>query len=210
MLTYLCKRRPWDKQIVAIAHNAKAFDLQFILDRAVFLNWQPELIMNGQKIMCMTVQHIKFIDSISYLPFPLRKLAGAFGLSASKSWYPHYFNTKDNLNYVSSIPDITFYGADQMGVAERAEFLEWYEGQKSELFDNKRVLESYCQDDVTVLRRACQVFRREFLAIGNIEIFLESVTIASACNRVLRKLFLKTRYHTTHPNRGVYRQRELQ
>jgi hypothetical protein len=95
MLSYLSEPRPWVKQIVAIAHNAKAFDLQFILDRAVFLKWRPELIMNGQKIMCMTVEHIKFIDSISYLPFPLRKLAGAFGLSASKSWYPHYFNTKD-------------------------------------------------------------------------------------------------------------------
>jgi hypothetical protein len=77
MLSYLCEPRPWVKQIVAIAHNAKAFDLQFILDRAVFY---PELIMNGQKIMCMCVEHIKFMDSISYLPFPLRKLAGAFVL----------------------------------------------------------------------------------------------------------------------------------
>jgi hypothetical protein len=68
MLSYICEPRPWVKQIVAIAHNAKAFDLQFNLDRAVFLKWRPELIMNGQKIMCMTVEHIKFIDSISYLP----------------------------------------------------------------------------------------------------------------------------------------------
>jgi hypothetical protein len=95
------------KQILAIAHNAKAFDLQFILDSAVFLNWRPELIMNAQNIMCMTVEHIKFIDSISYLPFPLPKLADAFGLSASKSCYSHYFNTKDNLNYVDPILDIT-------------------------------------------------------------------------------------------------------
>jgi hypothetical protein len=188
---------------VALAHNDKAFDLQFILDRAVFLKWRPELIMNGQKIMCMTLEHIKFIDSISNLPFPLRKLAGAFGLSASKSWYPHYFNTKDNLNYVGPIPDITYYGADQMGAAERAKFLEWYEGQKSELFDNKRVLESYCQDDVRVLIQACQVFRREFLAIGNIEVFLESITIASACNRVLRNRFLKTGTIGLIPTGGI-------
>jgi hypothetical protein len=137
---------------VAIAHNAKVFDLQFILDRAVFLKWRLEIIMKGQKIMCMTVEHIKFIDSISYLPFPLRKLAGAFGLSASKSWYRHYFNTKDNLNYVGPVPDITYYGADQIGVVERTEFLEWYEGQKTELFYNKRLLETYCKDDVTALR----------------------------------------------------------
>jgi hypothetical protein len=53
------------------------------------------------------------------------------------------------------------------------------------------VLESYCQDEVTVLRQACHIFRREFLAIGNIEVFLEATSIASACNKVLRKLFLK-------------------
>jgi hypothetical protein len=64
--------------------------------------------MNGQKIMRMTVEHIMFIDSISYLPFPLRKFAGAFGLSASKSWYPHYFNAKENVNYVGSTQDITY------------------------------------------------------------------------------------------------------
>jgi hypothetical protein len=41
------------------------------------------------------------------------------------------------------------------------------------------------------LRQASQIFRREFIEIGNIEVFLESFTIASACNKVLRKRFLK-------------------
>jgi hypothetical protein len=35
------------------------------------------------------------------------------------------------------------------------------------------------------------VFRREFIRVENIEVFLESVTIAFACNEVLRKQFLK-------------------
>jgi hypothetical protein len=70
-----------------------------------------------------------------------------------------------------------------MSESERREFLECYEGQKGELFDNKLVLETYCQNDVIVLRQGCQIFRREFLVIGNIEVFLESITIASACNK---------------------------
>ena len=78
-----------------------------------------------------------------------------------------------------------------MSAGERTEFLEWYDSQRSVPFDNRRVLETYCQDDVTVLRQACRVFRREFLQVGNIDVFHESVTIASACNKVLRKLFLK-------------------
>jgi hypothetical protein len=48
MLSYLYGPRPWVKEIMAIAHNAKAFDLQFILDRVVLSKWRPEIIMNGQ------------------------------------------------------------------------------------------------------------------------------------------------------------------
>jgi hypothetical protein len=53
------------------------------------------------------------------------------------------------------------------------------------------VLEEYCQADVTVLPQACQVFTREFIDIGNIEVFIESITIASACNKVIRSRYLK-------------------
>ena len=89
MLSYLCEPRPWFKQIIALAHNAKAFDLPFILNRVVFLKWRSELIMNGQKILCMTFENMNFIDSICFIPFPLRKLPSAFGLTATKSWYPY-------------------------------------------------------------------------------------------------------------------------
>ena len=58
------------------------------------------------------------------------------------------------------------------------------------MFDNKRVLEAYFQDDVCMLREACRVLRREFIQIGNIDVFLESVTKTSACNKVKRKRFL--------------------
>ena len=80
-----------------------------------------------------------------------------------------------------------------MSESERRDFLAWYEIQKKKgaLFDNRRVLEKYCQDNVTVLRQACRVFRREFILFGNIEVFMEAITIASACNKVLRKQFLK-------------------
>jgi len=78
-----------------------------------------------------------------------------------------------------------------MSTIEWNEFFAWYEGQKFQVFDNRGVLESYCQDDVNVLREACRVLRQEFIQIGNIFGFIESVTIASACNKVLRKRFLK-------------------
>jgi hypothetical protein len=122
---------------------------------------------------------------------PLRKLPEAFGLSSSKSWFPHYFNTKENLDYVGSIPDIQYFGADEMSEGERKDFLSWYNEQKYKVFDFRSVLKEYCQDDVTVLRQACLIFRRDFMENGNIDVLLEAVTIASACNKVLRKKFLK-------------------
>jgi len=132
------------------------------------LKWKPELIMSGLKIVCMKMEHLVFLDSVSFLPCSLRKLPEAFGPSASKSWSPHFFNTVENLNYVERIPDISYYGVDEMREDERKEFLVWYEIQKSQTFDNRHVLESYCQDEVTVLRQAFRVFRREFMQIGHI------------------------------------------
>jgi len=154
------------------------------------LKWKPELIMSGLKIMCMKMEHLVFLDSVSFLPCDLRKLPEAFGLSASRSWYPHYINTRENLHYVRPIPDIAYYGVDEMR-EERREFPVWYESQRNETFDNRQVLESYCQDDVTVLRQACRVFRSEFIQTGHIDVFVEPITIGSECNKVLRKRFLK-------------------
>jgi len=77
-----------------------------------------------------------------------------------------------------------------MSGEERKELLAWYERHKYEPFYNRHVLEAYCQDDVTFQRQACRVFRREFVQIGNIEVFLESLTISSAFNKLLPK-FLK-------------------
>ena len=81
--------------------------------------------------------------------------------------------------------------------------MTWYEDKKNRVFDNKLVLEKYCQDDVTVLRQACLIFRREFIEIGSIEVFLESFTIAFACNKVLRKKFLKPDTIGTYTTVGI-------
>jgi len=89
LLSYLTEPRPWANKIVAETHNAKAFDFHFILNRAIMLKWKPELIMNGLKIMCMKMEHLVFLDSVSFFPCSLRKLPDAFGLTACRSWYPH-------------------------------------------------------------------------------------------------------------------------
>ena len=71
--------------------------------------------MNGQKIMCMRVEHLVFLDSVSFLPFFLRKLPEAFGLTASKSLFPHFFNTEENLDYIGPIPVVSYNGVNEIG-----------------------------------------------------------------------------------------------
>ena len=75
------------------------------------------------------------------MPMALRKLSEAFGLSATKSWYPHLFNNRANMHYVGSIPDMSQYGVAEMSESKREEFTSWYDAQKHKVFDNRRVLE---------------------------------------------------------------------
>jgi hypothetical protein len=51
------------------------------------MKWKPDLIVNELKIICMKMEHLEFLDSVSFLPCALRKLPVAFGLEAAKSWY---------------------------------------------------------------------------------------------------------------------------
>jgi len=74
---------------------------------------------------------------------------------------------------------------------ERKEFLVWYESQRSETLFNRHVLESYSQVEVTILRQPCRVFRREFLQIGHMVVFVETITIGSTCNKVWSKRVLQ-------------------
>ena len=54
IISYTIKSRPWADRIVDIAHNEKAFELQFVLNRLVRMKMVPELLITkGQKLMCL-------------------------------------------------------------------------------------------------------------------------------------------------------------
>lgn len=66
---------------IVIAHNFKGYDGQFIWNYIVHQACiKPSVIMNGSKILSMTICDLKFIDSFNYLPFALAKMPSAFGL----------------------------------------------------------------------------------------------------------------------------------
>ena len=62
----------------------------------------------------MKMEQLVFLGSVSFLPCALRKPSEAFGSKAIKSWYPHYINNEEILDYVGPMPDILYYGVGEM------------------------------------------------------------------------------------------------
>ena len=125
----------------------------------------------------------------------LSRLPKTFGLTdvLKKGYFPHFFNTAANQDYVGPIPEARYYGPNGMYTEARAGFMEWHAKQVREgvVFDFRKELLEYCRSDVDILRRCCLEFRRLFMEMSNgVDPFL-SLTIASACIRVFRTNFLK-------------------
>ena len=63
-------------EIIAIAHNSKGFDCQFILKAITYKPMRvvkPDLILSNTKIMILNVVKVKFIDSFNYFNMSLGK-----------------------------------------------------------------------------------------------------------------------------------------
>lgn len=179
--------------VVCIAHNLKGYDGHFILDALSKREGEVKPLMCGWKILKLSWKNITFIDSVSFLQMPLSKFPKAFGLgSIAKGYYPHFFNTELNTNYVGPIPSKEMYGVDNFNIDEHRQFNAWYDRQITQnvVFDNLAELKKYCDLDVTILRRGCLHFMRGFIKVLNINPFLESTTLASAIMLGFRKNFL--------------------
>ena len=194
-----------------LSHNGKRYDNNFILRHILNeMGVPPNVVMNGNQLLYMSIPetNVSFIDSLSYLPMPLSALPKAFGLPSelAKSYFPHFFNTKLNQNYVGPYPDPIYYGADSMKTEDRKKFLAWYENQIKidNHFDLFREMIKYCKIDVSVLRMACMKFRSDFVEKNSVCPLLESITIAGSAMTVFRKKHLRPDTIGIEP-RGGYR-----
>jgi hypothetical protein len=64
---------------------------QFLLRRFLELRWVPKLIMDGTKILSMSVEKFCFLDSLNIMPMSLKNMPKAFDLTCMKGYYPHFF-----------------------------------------------------------------------------------------------------------------------
>ena len=145
--------------------------------------------------MCIKVQldyNIRFIDSISFIPQPLRDFPKTFSLvELAKGYFSHRFNTSANQSYIGNYPEKVDYGYIEMTKANKKLFDEWYDTTKNMVFNFKEEMHKYCKSDVDILRRGCLQLKELFVQISNIDPF-QYITIAGVCMTIYKNEFLST------------------
>ena len=137
----------------------------------------------------MTLDNVKFIDSLNYFHMPLSALPKAFGFpDTSKGTFPYLFNRPENVKYRGPLPGKNYYSPDSMSCSAREKFLSWHDEVTASryVFNFEEEIVRYCRKDVKILKLACIAFRKSFLENGKICPFTEATTIASTCMRVYR------------------------
>ena len=205
---------PQTENSVAIAHNMKSYDGIFLLEYLFANACVPKVVYSGAKVMSIEIPQYKrkIIDSLNFFPMALSKLPVTFGLmELKKGYFPHLFNTKHNQNYEGPLPDAKYYAPDGMNSEKRTEFYDWYETEKAkeQPFNLQRELLDYCISDVDILQRCCVQFRKLFMKVTSIgpddpgeDPFKFSITIASSCNRIFRKLYMTENTIAVLPPKG--------
>lgn len=196
-------------RIFLIAHNAQKYDAHFILKymymhSAIWRLTEDSLIMHGTKILRIKIGRYNFIDSLNFFNVALAKLPSMFSLeNNSKGYYPHFFNTHENFDYIGPLPDIKYYGCDQKKTKERNEFIDWYNTEKlsGKIFNNRHELIKYCREDVNILRNACLKFRSILYEITKIEPFYQ-VTLAGTAMTIYTTMFYKENSISIIPRNG--------
>ena len=184
---------PAKTELLLIAHNSKAYDGVLALQEMIAQKLKPELVLQGAKILSMTVKTWTFIDSLSFLPMPLSAMPKSFGLTElKKGYFPFLFNEPKNYNYEGPLPPREMYCVSSMKSGAALEFHKWYDGQVKQgyVFNFRRELIEYCVSDVTILRQACQAFRQLFSQSAGFDPMFQCITLSSACMAAYRKNFL--------------------
>tara|TARA_R110000803_G_scaffold70074_1_gene132774 strand:- start:813 stop:4511 length:3699 start_codon:yes stop_codon:yes gene_type:complete len=182
-----------------IAHNGKGYDYQFVL-KWLYDNTDYEIdtIYGGQKIMSIKIKglRIRFIDSLCFIPLPLKLFPKTFGhTELKKGFFPHWFNIKENRNYIGPMPDKKFFRCNGFKSGERKEFLKWYDNKIKEnyVWDQAKEMRDYCISDVDILRKCLITFRELYLKIADIDP-LQYLTIAGVCMAIYKYHFIDTSF----------------
>lgn len=108
-------------------HNMAKFDVIFLLKYIVKIATVQPVIHNGRIISLLInfgknlEYKVEFKDSYLLLLSSLNKLTNGFGVNTLKSVFPFLFVNKNNLNYVSEVPDISYFD-NKINIVEYKEY----------------------------------------------------------------------------------------
>ena len=165
-----------DIKVKMIAHNAKAYDVQFIIKYCLKNNYTPKNIMKkGNKILSMEILNYHFIDSLCFLPLPLKSLPKTFGIpDLCKGEFPHSYNKPENWDKIlNHLPDIKFYCPNDKTEKDKNLFLQWYDENKNSEFNFREEIKKYCVTDVEILMKAVMIFRDNWKELSKLIVLRE-------------------------------------
>ena len=177
--------------VTMIVHNFQGYDGYFVVEEYHKQHRIVEQLRSGAKLLQVTFDCIRFIDSLSlsFFQFPLSQFPKTFGLTElKKGFFPLLFYRPENQDYVGPIPNKDWFMPESMKVEMLNEFIKWHNLQVENHTpcDFQQELIEYCESDVKLLKEGCLKFKHLFEKTSDFNPF-DHITIASACNRDLRQ-----------------------
>lgn len=178
--------------VYVIAHNSRGYDGHFLFTDI----WERQfkdvkIVMNGRKIVSLSVGNVKFLDSLAFLMQPLAKLPKMFGFNNDvKGFFPHQFNKCENWNYIGPYPEKKYYSPEYMKKQLLDEFNNWYHTVKNNIFDFKKEILLYCKNDVMILRKAFMEYRFLFNELVGFDPISSCYTTATVALKTFRCNYL--------------------
>ena len=174
------------------------FIMNYILSNLTPHDKTPNVINCGSKLLLISFNNVKIIDSFSFIPIGLAEFPKAFGIKElKKGFFPHLFNTAENQNYIGEYPAKEYFGYKFFSSKKIKEFDEWYQVASRGVYDFQKEFLEYCWSDVLLLMEGCLSFRQiiQDMTIKDgkgIDPFRSSITIASMCHVIFRRNMLKS------------------
>src|SRR6266581_7089227 len=191
-------------KIVLIAHNAKAYDAQFILKHCISCRFTPNVIKIGTKILQMNINQFTFIDSLSFLQMPLKRMPFTFGFEDSvlKGDLPHLFNSEENWNYRGKWPALHYYQPDLLAPKERDRLIEWHDAQEGKTFYFQEEIKNYSHSDVHILMKSMMIFRDIWKRTSGLDCFTRCFTLPQAVMEIYKTNYMPSNEIPIVPTSG--------
>ena len=169
---------------------------------------QPQIILQGLKVLKVGVNNVDFIDSLCFFQQPLASLPKSFGFEnhVVKGFFPHMFNNGENWRYVGPIPSIEYFGTEHMKESVAKDCIEWHSKFTGQ-YNFYAELVKYCQNDVKILTMAVMRFRELFKTVTNLDPITRNFTLASVAMEHFRSSVLQENQLGVTPINGYVNRR---